>query len=138
MTSDRKDNKDGAFEACPNPECQWHNKKAIPRGIRWYRRHGFYESAQHGKIARYVCRNCNRTFSDRTFEKDFYLHFDGISVSEIGLAWLRGETERDIAKEIGITPQMVRTRLKRFDAYAKMMLEGWEVAEPEDPDNNAS
>lgn len=138
MTGDKKGRETVAFEACPNPDCKWHDKGSIPHGIRWYRRHGFYESAQHGKIARYVCCNCSRTFSDRTFEKDFYLHFDGISVSDIGSAWLRGETEKAIAKERGITLQMVRTRLKRFDAYSQRMFEGWEVAEPEDPDNTAS
>ena len=127
-------NQRSEWESCPNPECQWHWKGSIPKGMRWYRKHGYYDSAQHGKIARYVCRNCHRTFSDRTLEKDFYLHFDEFSIFDIGLAWLKGETLRDIARERGITIQMVRTRLKRFEPYAEGQFGDLQVAESGDPD----
>ena len=121
--------------SCPNPECQWHRKGSIPKGMQWYRKHGYYVSEQHGRIARYMCLNCHKTFSERTWQNNFYLHFDEYGILEIGMAWLRGETLKEIARKRGITIQMVRTRLKRFEPYAEGQFGGWEVAEPSgDPD----
>lgn len=102
------------MDSCPYPDCSWHDPSNIPPGMHWCRRHGYYDSGQHGKIPRYVCRNCNRTFSERTKDKDCYLHYDEADLTELGKAWLAGETLGDIAREWGITIQMVRTRLKRL------------------------
>ncbi len=104
-------------ECCPNPACLWHDPGKIPPGIRWYRKHGFYESAQHGRIGRYICLRCHKTFSERTRRLDsYYLHFDNIDISELGQAWLAGEPLREIAKRHGITINMVRTRLRRLSS----------------------
>lgn len=100
--------------SCPNPECSWHFSGNIPSGLKWYRCHGYYDSAQHGKVPRYVCLRCGKTFSERAADSDYYLHFDGIDIKSLGKAWLAGETLREIAREYGITIQMVRTRLKRL------------------------
>ncbi len=81
-----------------------------------------------------MCMSCHRTFSDRTWQKDFYLHFDEISILDIGLDWLKGDTLGEIARKKGISVQMVRTRLKRFEPYAERQFGGWAVAEPGDPD----
>ncbi len=102
--------------------------------MKGYRRPGYYTSAQHGKIARFVCLNCHRTFSERTCQRDFYLHFDEFSILDIGQAWLKGETLQEIARDKGISIQMVRTRLNRFGPYVEGQSDGWEVAESGDPD----
>ncbi len=102
-------------ECCPNPDCPWHDPGKIPRGKRWYRRHGYYVSEQHGRITRYICLKCNKSFSDRTFSADsYYLHFDDIDVSELEQAWLGGKPVGEIAKNLGISTGMVRTRLRRL------------------------
>ncbi len=130
-----KDVNPGAeWDSCPNPECKWHCKEAIPKGMRWYRKHGYYYSSQHGRITRYICLNCHQTFSDRTRMADFYLHYDHYSILEIGLAWLQGKTLKQIARDQGISIQMVRTRLKRFEPYADGRGGDWEVAESGGPD----
>ena len=41
-------------------------------------------------------------------------NYDEADLTELGKAWLAGETLGDIAREWGITIQMVRTRLKRL------------------------
>ena len=86
-------------------------------------------------ITRYVCLSCNRTFSERTMQHNFYLHYDEIGILDIGLAWLKGESLKEIAGNRGITVQMVRTRLRRFEPYAKGQFGDWEVAESDDPDD---
>lgn len=100
---------------CPNPGCPWHDPGKIPKGKRWYRRHGYYESAQHGMVMRFICLKCHRTFSERRFSEDsFYLHYDSVDATDIQLAWLEGDPVREIAKRHGISTGMVRTRLRRM------------------------
>ena len=107
---------DAGRDCCPNPECIWHDPEKIPKGKCWYRKHGFYFSEQHGKVQRYICNNCRKTFCPRTDSDEWYLHFDNISIPALAEAWLAGGTVQEIAREYGITQQMVRTRLKRSDA----------------------
>ncbi len=99
---------------CPNEKCRWHNPARIQDNTRWYRQHGYYYSAQHGKIPRFLCLGCGRTFSARTNLISWYLHFDDIEIVEIGEKYLSGASLGDLAKERGITINMVRTRLKRY------------------------
>ncbi len=108
---------DDRIVCCPNPDCSWHDPGKIPKGEKWYRKHGYYESAQHGRIRRYICLKCHKTFSERTCGDDsYYLHFDDIDVSELGRAWLAGEPLKVIAARNGITVGMVRTRLRRLSS----------------------
>ena len=118
-------------ESCPNPDCAWHESAKVPKEGRWYLKHGYYESLQHGKIARYMCLNCHRTFSARTDNENFYLHFDEYDIREIGMEYYSGVTQKDIARKHGITVQMVRTRIKRFNPYIEGLFLDWGVAEPE-------
>lgn len=103
-----------SLRSCPNPECLWHNPLMVPQGGRWYRNHGYYNSDQHGKVPRYICTRCNKSFSLRTANSAWYLHTDAIDISEVGKAWLAGVTLKEIARSNGISVAMVRTRLKRF------------------------
>ena len=113
---------------CPNPRCVWHNPMRIPQGMQWYRKHGFYFSEQHGKMQRYICLNCHKSFSVRTDSNERYLHFDYISIPALAQAWQAGGSVREIAKEYGISQQMVRTRLRRSDVFDE-----WEVSDDDPP-----
>lgn len=117
------------WKVCPNPDCVWHRRQNIPEGRRWYRKHGYYYSAQHGMITRYICLNCNKTFSERSQVDDFYLHYDKYSILEIGRLWMSGQSLKEIAKKLGITVQMVRTRLRRFPPYALRQSSQWDFPE---------
>ena len=105
---------------CPNEKCRFHNPLRLPEGARWYRLHGFYYSAQHGKVPRYRCIGCGRTFSIRSNLINRYLHFDDYEIAEIGEDYLAGASLGELARERGISINMVRTRLRRFfDFYGK-------------------
>ena len=103
---------------CPNNDCAWHNPLNIPKGSKWYRNHGTYPSGQHGKVPRYKCACCNRTFSLRTLDKEYYLHYDDVDISQIFTAWQSGKSLCEIARNNNITVGMVRTRLKRCNLSA--------------------
>ena len=110
-----RENPDEIMDHCPNPDCIWFDPAKIPEGLVWYRKHGYYESGQHGRIRRFYCINCGRTFSARTSSKEWYLHFDDISIPSLAEAWLAGGSVKEIARNYGISRQMVVTRLKRSD-----------------------
>lgn len=103
-----------SLDSCPNPDCLWHNPQRIPQGMKWYRNHGYYDSEQHGKVPRFICTRCQKSFSLRTENSDRYLHYDNIDISEVGKAWLAGDTLKEIARDYGISVSMVRTRLRRY------------------------
>lgn len=119
---------DAVRDRCPNPRCIWHNPKRIPEGMQWYRKHGYYFSEQHGKMQRFVCLNCHKSFSARTDTNEWYLHFDNISIPALAKAWLAGGSVKEIAKEYGISRQMVRTRLRRSDVSDE-----WELTDDDPP-----
>lgn len=119
---------DASKDRCPNPKCIWHNPKRIPAGMQWYRKHGYYFSEQHGKMQRFVCLNCHKSFSTRTDTNEWYLHFDNISIPALAKAWLAGGSVKEIAKEYGISRQMVRTRLRRSDVSDE-----WELTDDDPP-----
>ncbi len=110
---------------CPNKNCEFHNPEEVAEGTKMFRKHGYYISAQHGRIPRYMCMNCRKTFSSRTNDENYYLHYDSFDIEEIGAEYYRGKNQKDIAKKRGISIQMVRTRIKRFDPYpGGLFLEG--------------
>ena len=111
---------DEIMEHCPNPDCIWFDPAKIPQGLVWYRKHGYYESGQHGRIRRFYCMNCGRTFSARTSRKEWYLHYDDISIPSLAEAWLAGGSVKEIARNYGISRQMVVTRLKRSDELEEL------------------
>ena len=107
------------YEVCPNPLCKLHHKINIPPGEKWFRCHGFYDTKQHGRIPRYICNNCHRTFTLRTGANFWHLKDDTIDIKELGRQWAGGLSIREIAKNYGVSEQTISTRLKRFVEFSK-------------------
>ena len=99
--------------ACPNPECQWSDPSRIPKDEPWYGSYGFYTTKQYGRVPRYICRRCRRTFSLRTGGSYWHLRDDSCDVGAICTKWLKGETVAELSLEYGISRQMVTTRLRK-------------------------
>lgn len=79
-------------------------------------------------MQRFICTNCRRSFSARTDSNEWYLHFDYISIPALAEAWMAGGSVKEIAKEYGISQQMVRTRLRRSDVSDE-----WELTDDDPP-----
>ena len=125
MKRGSKDGSDDSFSFCPNPKCSYHDEKNIPKDRKWYNNHGYYYSLQHGKVARFVCLKCKKTYSVRTYDENRYLHFDSFDVKEIGSKYYDGEPKTMIARKMGISAQMVRTRLKRYNPFRDGLFKEW-------------
>jgi transposase-like protein len=54
---------------CPHKECTAHIE--APSG-RWWIKIGSYSTRCHGRVQRYRCRRCGRSFSRQTFDLEYY------------------------------------------------------------------
>ena len=56
---------------CPNPSCSAH--RLDPPRTDWYVFYGFHMTKAFGRVQRYRCRICGKTFSDQTFLLNYWL-----------------------------------------------------------------
>ena len=56
---------------CPVPSCPAHDLNTSFTG--WYVRFGFHMTKAFGRVQRYKCRLCGKTFSDQTFLLNYWL-----------------------------------------------------------------
>ena len=56
---------------CPNPGCSAHRLDLDDE--HWYYRYGFHATRAFGRVQRYRCRRCGKTFSDQTFLLNYWL-----------------------------------------------------------------
>ena len=62
---------DHSYFFCPDPDCSAHRLDLDDST--WYYRHGFHNTKAFGRVQRYRCRRCGRTFSDQTFLLNYWL-----------------------------------------------------------------
>jgi len=62
---------DSDYMFCPKPECRHHTLKS--QGNDWYYHYGYHSTKAFGKVRRYKCKSCGKTFSDQTFELNYWL-----------------------------------------------------------------
>ncbi len=58
-----------SFLFCPNPLCDLHLSEPSPG---WFIPFGFYPTRTFGRVPRFRCRSCSRTFSAQSFSIDYY------------------------------------------------------------------
>lgn len=56
---------------CPNPTCSAHTLE--PLDDAWFCRHGFHSTKAFGRVQRYLCLRCGKSFSDQTFRLSYWL-----------------------------------------------------------------
>ena len=55
---------------CINKNCEYHKKELKKK--HWWTRFGHYESVCRGRIQRFRCKKCGKTFSAQTYDIDYY------------------------------------------------------------------
>ncbi len=96
---------------CPNRHCQ--NYKHPPADSGWMRKKGFIYTKRIGRIQRYQCKKCHRTFSLSYFSIDHYIHRN-LSYIKLLDHLVSGSGIRDMARAFHCSPQMIINRLMRL------------------------
>lgn len=99
-------------EFCPNPECEYHLRP--PSEFIWYRLIGSYKTKLNGKVQRFRCVRCGRTFSEQTFSLDYYVKRK-VSYREI-LEHINSRVGiRKTGRLLGVSHQCISNRIRRLN-----------------------
>ncbi|MCX7788053.1 MAG: hypothetical protein N2442_10190, partial [Spirochaetes bacterium] len=101
---------------CPNRGCGRHYPP-FPEGRGWYEKWGVYGTGVFGKVQRYRCKECGRTFSTQTFSLDYYSkRVVEYRMVERGLS--EGMSEAGVGRWCGVSGQVVRNKVGRLARQA--------------------
>ena len=98
---------------CPNRECPNHDQ---PSGS-WYCRFGSYQTAAHGRVQRFRCRECGRTCSSQTESLHYYAK-RRVPFFAVFRSLTAGSTMREIARRYRLTPTTVANAVVRLGRQA--------------------
>ena len=103
---------------CPNNQCRNHALGTTPgSSSKKFQKYGSYRTLKGQKIARFRCRSCGRTVSNRIASIDFCMKIRGIN-SVVFQYFSEGLCNRQIARIVGIDEKTVRCRIKRLAQQA--------------------
>jgi lambda repressor-like predicted transcriptional regulator len=107
------------FAFCPNPGCAYH-KAAPDRPWAWAT--GWYATKAFGKVRRYRCSCCGKSFSTQTFSTHYYLKRI-LSYRELLYRLAAGESLRGMSRSLGCSLSLLANRFERL-ARQGMALHG--------------
>ena len=99
---------------CPNSTCSNHR---TPPGAGWYRPFGAYHTRAYGKVKRYLCLACGKSFSDQTFSLSYYLHLK-IDLKDLFFSLASCSGIRALARKHGVTDKAISNRIGRLSRQA--------------------
>lgn len=98
---------------CPNNRCPRHDPKELDPHSSWYVHFGFYFTKVVGPVRRYRCVQCGKTFSDRTFDIDYYTK-KTIPYQEIFHRLSTSESVSGIARNLHFSSGSIQNRIDRL------------------------
>jgi len=98
---------------CPNLACRHHKRTHLCKRPFW-RRKGFERRKFSEKVQCFQCKACSRVFSKNTFSLSYRLHKRGHLNARIFFGVVHNRSNRSIARELGVSECLVRTRLLRL------------------------
>ncbi len=110
---------EGVF--CLNPDCRIFNQPGQGNIVKF----GVYLSKQGGR-ARYLCKACGKTFSERANSRSYGLHAAEETILKLLSEHKNGKSLNRISRETGIKTDTLRAWRKRFGDAPK------EAGTPED------
>ena len=100
---------------CPHKDCLFHYNP--PEAAAWWTLWGTYLTSAHGRVRRFKCSNCNRTFSTQTFSTHYYSK-KIISFETLELLISQGMCVRACSRNLSCSPDTVLNRLDRLSRQA--------------------
>lgn len=102
------------FPFCPNPACEWHCR---PPDFAWAKPKGFYTTMAFGRVHRYQCTACHRTFSSQTFSLAYYVKRP-VALPDITARLASGESLRAMSRNLCVSLRLLTNRIDRLARQA--------------------
>jgi len=99
---------------CPNPNCENHH---YPATVHWFDRYGYHQTRTFGRVPRFKCRSCGRTFSRQTFSIDYYAKRI-VDYRDLLIRHANSESLRGITRALGLSCATVQNRFDRLARQA--------------------
>ena len=80
---------------CPNPDCVENNCNSTSYQ-NWIRR-GYYYSHSKGRVQRYLCKTCGKSFTERIFFTDYYAKRTDINLEGLLFHYANGFSQRALS-----------------------------------------
>lgn len=103
-----------SFPFCPNPNCVWHSNAP---DFSWAKPKGFYITKTFGRIQRYQCTACHRTFSCQTFSLAYYVKRP-VALPDIVARLASGESLRAMSRNLSVSLRLLTNRIDRLARQA--------------------
>lgn len=95
---------------CPNNACTYHRNASAKN---WYKPFGWYDTKAYGRVKRYACLSCGKSFSEQTFRLSYYLH-KKVSFRDIFYRISSCSGIRAMARFFGVTDKVISNRIGRL------------------------
>ena len=95
---------------CPNSACANHRTALVKN---WYKPFGYYTTQAYGRVKRYACLRCGKSFSEQTFRLSYYLH-KKISFRDIVYRISACSGIRAMARWYQVTDKVISNRIGRL------------------------
>ena len=95
---------------CANDSCRFHRSKLLPGMLI---RYGTHHHRGYGRVQRYLCKACGRTFSEQTLRLDYYAH-KRLDYRLVLAAFINCGSIRGTARELRSSRSVVTNRLMRL------------------------
>ena len=123
---------DPEYFFCPRRTCKAH-RLTNPPGQRWFYRHGYHDTLAFGRVPRYRCRLCGKTFSDQTFLLNYWLK-KRTDFAALGREINSSSSSNFIGRHNGFSADSMRIRHDRLARNAlffqSILTEGLTIDEP--------
>lgn len=95
---------------CPNPECKHHKE---PKAEGWWNFLKPYTTKAYGKVDRFYCRDCGKTFSVQTFRLDYYCK-KVVDYKQLHHLSSEGISIRGMSRFFCVSPGCILNRIQRL------------------------
>lgn len=100
---------------CPNPDCRFfHHRNG--GDTCWRARHGEYSTLAFGRVTRYRCRGCGKTFSDQTFRIDYYVKHP-VDYIPLIIALVSTAGQGNMSRFSGLRYELIQNRYERIARF---------------------
>ena len=119
---------------CPNENCKHHRKPHVARGEVFWRSRGYEKRKLSPCVRNFQCKSCKKRFCSNYFSINYCLKKHGHINARVFEGVIEGRSNRAIARKIGVSECLVRTRITRLSQIALTrhgrFLQGLKIAEP--------